>query len=300
MKLLVTGREGQLARSLLERARSRNVQTMALGRPDLDLTAPETLEHALDIHQPDFVINAAAYTSVDKAEEDISTAVAVNDHGAGVLASLCASRHIPILHVSTDYVYDGSKDSPYDESDPVNPIGVYGSTKLDGERAVISANPQHLIFRTAWVYSPFGNNFLKTMLRLAETKSEISVVDDQVGSPTYAPHLAMAILDTVAALHPVQNEDRWGIYHAAGAGHASWYQFACEIFRQNAEHGRKHPRVLPITSDKYPSPAKRPANSCLHCDKLGQKFGVRLPNWHVGVSDCLSSLTSDHGSPNAE
>jgi dTDP-4-dehydrorhamnose reductase len=295
MKILVTGREGQVARSLTELAVARRLPLIARGRPELDLTAPASIEQALDGERPAIVINAAAYTAVDKAEQDASTAIAVNSYGASLLATLCAERAIPVVHLSTDYVYDGSKAAPYVETDPVAPLGVYGQSKLDGERAVIAANPQHIVLRTAWVYSPFGHNFLKTMLRLAETRPELGVVADQVGNPTYAPHLAGAILDIVAALEQrPDTERRWGLYHAAGSGEASWHQFACEIFARDQEYGGKQPLVKPITTADYPTPARRPANSRLDCHKLLQAFGVRLPAWQDGVRECLARLHANH------
>lgn len=296
MKLLVTGREGQVARSLAELAEERGLSLVALGRPDLDLTEPHTVERALERQQPTVVVNAAAYTAVDKAESDGGAAIAVNRYGAGVLAAQCAERHIPVIHLSTDYVYDGGKAAAYVETDPVAPLGLYGHSKLEGERAVAAANPHHVILRTAWVYSPFGHNFLRTMLRLAETRDELGIVADQIGNPTYARHLADAILGIAAAVHE-GGAERWGIYHAAGTGDATWHEFAQEIFARSAEHGGRQPRLRAIATADYPTPARRPANSRLDCSKLAQQFGITLPHWREGVRDCIDRLhrqTSAH------
>ncbi|WP_150526886.1 dTDP-4-dehydrorhamnose reductase [Roseibium sediminis] len=290
MKILVTGRDGQLARSLTEIAKGEAFELVAVGRPTLDLVGHDTIQKALEVLQPDLVINAAAYTAVDTAESECATAVAVNCNGAGALAAHCAEHDIPIIHISTDYVFDGSKTMPYIETDPVNPLGIYGHSKLEGERQVAAANPRHIILRTAWVYSAFGSNFVKTMLRLAVTREEISVVADQVGNPTYAPHLATAILNLATHLNIHNDEDRWGIYHCAGTGDTTWYAFAREIFERSTEQGLKVPRVCAITSADYPTLARRPENSRLDCHKLEAVFGIRLPEWKQGVRECLARL----------
>ncbi len=293
MKLLVAGRNGQVARSLAERAAARGLDLVALGRPDLDLTEPAGIAPALQRDRPDIVVNAAAYTAVDTAESDSEAAFAINADGAGALAAQCAELDIPIIHISTDYVFDGGKQAAYVETDPVDPLGVYGQSKLAGERAVIAANPRHIVLRTAWVYSPFGHNFVRTMLRLAETRDELGVVADQTGNPTYAPQLAAAIFDIAAALRR-DRERRWGIYHAAGTGDATWYDFASEIFARSAEHGGRRPRLRAITTADYPTPAPRPANSRLDCRKLAQAFGITLPHWRDGVRDCIDRLARHH------
>jgi dTDP-4-dehydrorhamnose reductase len=210
------------------------------------------------------------------------------------LAVICGERHIPIIHLSTDYVYNGGKKIPYVETDPTSPLGMYGHSKLEGERAVIAANPRHIILRTAWVYSPFGNNFVKTMLRLAENRDEISVVNDQVGNPTYAPHLAMAILKLVPQIMELeQTSEMWGIYHASAMGEASWYDFACEIFRKSAQYGGPAAKVQPIGTKDYPTPVRRPVNSRLDCSKLNETFGIHLPDWHEGTADCVERLLQE-------
>ncbi|QKP78805.1 dTDP-4-dehydrorhamnose reductase [Methyloligella sp. GL2] len=294
MKMLVVGREGQLGRSLAEAAKtSSDIEVLALGRPDLDITKAETISAALDRFSPDIVVNAAAYTAVDKAESEAEQAYAVNAEGPRLLAELCAARNIPLVHISTDYVFDGSKDGFYAETDAVAPLGVYGESKLAGERKVAEANPKHIILRTAWVFSPYGGNFVKTMLRLAETRPELGIVDDQRGSPTYAPHLAEAILAMAAPIAEADaSSDIWGIYHAGGAGETSWHGLAAEVFRRSAEHGGPAAATKPITTADYPTPAARPANSRLNSGKLAETFGVHLPDWHDGVAECVAALAA--------
>lgn len=296
MKILVAGAQGQLARSLVEAGRSReDVAVTALGRPELDLLDRASIASALDGEAPQLVVNAAAYTAVDKAEVDVAAAFAVNRDGAARLAAATRARGCPIIHISTDYVFDGMKEGAYSEDDATHPLGVYGRSKLDGERAVAAANPEHLILRTAWVYSPHGHNFLKTMLRLARERSELRVVGDQRGNPTFAPHLAAAIL--AIALHlqaEAGSPQGWGIFHAVASGDTTWAGFAAAIIAAAAKFGVPQVPVIPITTAQYPTAAKRPANSCLSCGKLQRVFGVRLPPWRDGVAACMAGLA---GSP---
>jgi dTDP-4-dehydrorhamnose reductase len=294
MRLLIAGWQGQLARALAEAAPRRDdVRAFAIGRPALDICELPTIERALNEHSPDVVINSAAYTAVDQAETDESAAFALNAKGAGALAAAAAKRGVAVIHVSTDYVFDGTKPSPYVETDPTSPLSAYGRTKLAGEQAVASANPRHVILRTAWVHSPWGKNFVKTMLRLGAERDELRVVDDQVGSPTYAPHLATAILDIAARIgRGEMRASDWGLFHAAGSGETSWYGLAREVFAVAAKTGHKTPRVEAITASEYPTPAKRPANSRLDCGKLERHFGIGLPDWRAGVNDCLSRLAA--------
>lgn len=215
----------------------------------------------------------------------------MNRDGARLLAQAAARRGIPIIHLSTDYVYDGCKLEPYVEDDPTGPASVYGRSKLEGEAAVREANPQHVILRTAWVYSPTGKNFVKTMLRLAAERDRVNVVDDQRGSPTFAQHLAVAILDVARQLGPDQRTDApWGIYHAVGGGTTTWWGLAGEVFRRSAALGGPEAIVDPIASADYPTPAHRPANSQLDCGKLERTFGVKLPAWQDGVAACVERL----------
>lgn len=291
MRILVTGTSGQLAQSLLECGMRTNVDVVAMRRPQLDLSIPATIRTSLADVRPDLVVSAAAYTAVDKAESEEGLALAINGQGSGEVASVCERLGIPLIHISTDYVFDGTKSAPYVETDPVAPQSAYGRSKLAGEIAVAKACSRHVILRTAWVHSPFGNNFVKTMLRLAATRPELGVVDDQIGCPTYAPHLATAILAIAAQLPGSRaGQAPWGIYHAAGGGEATWCGFAREIFRQSGERGGVAVKVNAIGSADYPTPAKRPANSRLDCSKLEATFGVRLPVWQDGTRECLARL----------
>ena len=291
MRVLVTGRTGQLAGSLLEAGAGKGCDIVAVGRPALDLADRASLDDAIARFQPDAVVNAAAYTAVDAAETEPERAYAINAAGAGHVAEACARREIPVIHISTDYVFDGAKPGPYGEDGPASPLGVYGLSKLRGEQRVAAANWRHVILRTSWLFSPFGANFVKTMLRLATTRSEIGVVDDQVGCPTYAPHLAECILAVAARVtgEPAKR-DAFGVYHAAGGGAASWCEFAREVFRCSSELGGPAATAKPIPTADYPLPARRPANSRLDCSKLAREFGLALPPWRVGARDCVARL----------
>lgn len=294
MKILVAGAQGQLARALVERAQARGgCEVVALGRPQLDLLDKATIARAIETVRPDLVVNAAAYTAVDKAETDGEAAFALNCDGAGALAAATNAGGCPILHVSTDYVFDGTKPTPYVETDGTNPAGVYGRSKLAGEAAVAAANPRHLIVRTAWLYAPYGQNFLRTILRLARERPQLRVIADQHGNPTYAPHLADAILAIAGRLREGKaGADVWGIYHAAASGETTRAGFAAAIVAAGARLGVPQIPVIPITTAEYPLPAKRPANSRLDCAKLGRTFGVYLPPWQQGVAECIERLDS--------
>ncbi len=296
MKLLVTGAEGQVAKCLQEAgAAVRGLNVVAVGRPRLDITAPASVLDAVSALRPDVIVNAAAYTAVDRAESEPGIAHLVNAAGAGNVARAAHQAGVPVIHISTDYVFDGSKTSAYSESDAVGPISVYGRSKLDGERLVEEAAVRHVILRTAWVYSPFGNNFVKTMLRLASQRPELGVVDDQYGSPTYAPHLAAAILDIAQQVSKAgDGGGAWGIYHACGAGETTWCGLAREVFQVSARLGGPHADVKPIATSDYPTAARRPANSRLSGEKLRAVFGVALPDWRDGVAACVERLVKGH------
>jgi dTDP-4-dehydrorhamnose reductase len=293
MKVLVIGKEGQVARSLVAAEKPEGMTAAAFGRPQVDLTKPDTIAAAIEAASPQVVVNAAAYTGVDKAETESELAGLVNAMGPANVAEACAERSLPLVHLSTDYVFDGTKGSPYSEDDPVAPIGVYGSSKLKGEQRVAEACPQHVILRTAWIHSPYGHNFVKTMLRLAESRTELGVVHDQQGNPTYAPHLAEVILAIAARLvREGGNNSLLGTYHAAGTGEATWCELAREVFRRSAECGGPSATVRAITTEEYPTPAGRPANSRLDCAKLERVYGLRLPDWHDGVATCVRHLVA--------
>jgi dTDP-4-dehydrorhamnose reductase len=290
--ILVAGKSGQLARCLAQAARRRDTALVALGRPELDLTDPESLARAVAAQAPRAIVNAAAYTAVDKAEAEPALALAVNRDGAGALASTATRLGVPFIHISTDYVFDGRKEAPYREEDVPSPLGAYGRSKLAGESAVRAASPDGVILRTSWVYSPFGQNFVTTMLRLAATREQVQVVDDQHGAPTAAPDLAGAILDLVERLTKQGASDRTvgGIYHLAGAGETTWYGFATAIFAGWARRGRRVPVLAPIATAQYPTAARRPANSRLDCSKAARVFGLRLPPWQSSLERCLGEL----------
>ena len=289
MRLLITGWQGQVAQALGEAAARRSdIAALAIGRPALDLVKLPTILRTLSDAKPDVVINTAAYTAVDKAETDAEAAFALNRDGAGRLAEAAHQRGVPIIHLSTDYVFDGFKASPYIEQDPTGPRSVYGRSKREGELAVIAANPRHLIVRTAWVHSPFGQNFVRTMLRLAGEQSSVRVVEDQVGSPTSAEDLASLLLDLAAML--AAGGSSYGIVHAAGRGHASWAEVAREVFARSAKVGGPHAIVQPITTAEYPTKAERPRNSRLDISRLEQELGLTLPDWRVGVARTVARL----------
>lgn len=283
MRILVTGREGQVAQSLAEQARGHELVFAA--RPELDLAVPATIEATVARVHPDLIVSAAAYTAVDKAESEPELAMAINGEAPGVLARAAARIGAPILHLSTDYVFDGALDRPWREDDPVGPINTYGATKLAGEEAVRASGAEHAILRLAWVYSPFGNNFVKTMLRLAETRDALNVVDDQRGCPSSALDIAAAIL-TMA--------DRWrsGTWHFAGTGETDWAGFARAIFAESAKHGGPSAAVTGIPSSDYPTPAKRPANSRLDCTRFAETFGYRAPRWEDSLAVVVKRLLS--------
>jgi dTDP-4-dehydrorhamnose reductase len=292
VKILVIGRKGQLARGLVEAADTPDVQVVAFGRPDIDLVDEKSVAAAVARERPDAVVNAAAYTAVDAAENQSGPAHAVNALGAEYVARACAANAIPIIHISTDYVFDGMKDSPYREDDATGPVGAYGRSKLEGERLVAKACERHLILRTAWLHSPWGTNFVKTMLRLAADRPLIKVVDDQRGSPTYVPDLASVVLAVAVRAAADPAGTRWGVYHAVDGGETTWFGFAREVFRSASEHGLPAAKIAAIATADFPTAARRPANSRLNCDKLHLAFGLELPDWRMGVQDCVARLSA--------
>jgi dTDP-4-dehydrorhamnose reductase len=292
MRLYVIGGEGQIARSLREAAALDSDIMFGYGaRPDVDLLRLSSIEKALADFRPDVVINPAAYTAVDRAESEPDQAFALNRDGARATAVVAADQGVPIIHLSTDYVFDGKKQGAYIESDPVAPQGVYGRSKLEGELAVAEANPKHIVLRTSWVYSPFGSNFVRTMLRLAEQRDRLQVVDDQRGCPTYAPDIAGAIVAIARQVTGCRWNTRFaGVTHLAGPETLSWHTFAKEIVRGAAERGGRSVPVDPISTSDYPTAALRPANSILSTERLKAAFGIRLPPMRDSLSDCLDRL----------
>lgn len=292
MRLLIAGWHGQIARALIEAAPSRSeIKALAAGRAALDVRDPRSIERAFGDLSPTIVVNTAAYTAVDKAETDADAAFAMNREGAQLFAGAAARRNIPIIHLSTHYVFDGTKSTPYDESDAPCPATVYGRSKLEGERAVAEANPQHVIIRTGWVFGPVGQNFATKILGAASAGAPLRVVSDQHGNPTYAPHLASAILDVARKITANELAEPWGLYHAAGTGVTSWYGLASEMLDCAARHGRAGAPLVSIASDGYPTAAPRPGNSELDCRKFERTFALRLPAWQQGVADCVERIT---------
>lgn len=293
MKILVTGRNGQVAQSLAS-LHQPGVEVITLGRPTLDITDRATIARAIATHQPDVVVSAAAYTAVDKAEADEAAAFAANRDGAKNVAAAAFAAALPVIHLSTDYVFPGDKEAPYTEADPTGPKSVYGRSKLAGEVAVREANPRSTILRTAWVYSPYGGNFLKTMLRISTERKMLRVVADQYGTPTYAPDIAEAIVVVAQHMMEEPQQQNWqGIFHMVSEGETTWAGFAEEIFCQSAARGGPYARVEPINTEAYPTPARRPANSRLDTARFRQVFEHELPAWRNGVARCLDALASE-------
>lgn len=291
MRVLVTGKEGQVDTSLQALADNQpDIELIRIGLPEADLSHPETLDPLVRAARPDVIISSAAYTAVDRAESEPDLAQRINGDGPGRLARLAADQSVPILHLSTDYVFAGDKDGVYTEEDSTGPASVYGVTKLSGEEQIRSATPNHVILRTAWVYSPYGNNFVKTMLRLGETRDEINVVADQHGCPTYAPEIARALLAIARRVTADPSASLRGTFHLTGQGQTTWAGFAEAIFAGAVARGRKAVAVNPIPTSAYPTPAKRPANSRLDGEKLFQVYQIQLDPWPVSVNQCLDQL----------
>lgn len=293
MRIAVTGRSGQVVRSLLEKGAAAGHEIIALGRPVLDLADPASVAPALAAASPDVIVSAAAYTAVDKAESERDLAYAINGAGAGAVADAARGLAVPLIHISTDYVFDGALDHPYVESDPTGPTGVYGGSKLAGEQAVLKAYGSNCaILRVAWAYSPFGSNFVRTMLGLAVDRDEVGVVADQIGNPTSALDMADGILRVAANLLGDGDPALRGLFHMTASGDASWADFAQAIFATSAEQGGPTARVRRIGTADYPTPARRPANSRLNCDRIARVHGVVLPDWRRSLAPVMARLHS--------
>lgn len=295
-RLIVFGRTGQVGSELARVTVPRDWSIRSISRDEAALDeVDDRLGAALDRHAAGphtVVVNAAAYTAVDRAEADAATAFAVNRDGPARIAKACALRGLPLIHLSTDYVFDGAKAGSYLESDPVNPLGIYGISKEAGEAAIRQVTPHHVIMRTAWVYSPFGNNFLKTMLRLGAERPELGIVDDQHGCPTAAADIAATIV-TMATQLATGDTRCFGTFHYVGDGVCTWYQFAEAIFAEVARLGCPIPRLRPITTAEYPTPARRPVNSALDCHHIQDIYNVLPVPWRQSMARCVGELLNN-------
>ena len=289
--ILITGGSGQLGQELVKLCTAQGLAFQAVSRPEFDFEQPSSIDTCFHAARPTLVINAAAYTAVDKAGTDEQAARAGNHTGPQHLAQLCEAAGIPLIHISTDYVFDGAKAAPYLESDPTNPTGVYGATKRDGEAAILQTTAAHaIILRTAWVYAAHGKNFARTMLAAARRVPTLRVVADQRGTPTAAADLAAAILHIASRLRQTGWRPEYrGIFHATGSGETTWHGFATAIFEAAAPR-QKPPELQPITTADWPTPARRPADSRLDCAKLAQVFGVTLPAWQASLGPIVQQL----------
>jgi dTDP-4-dehydrorhamnose reductase len=292
MKILIYGAGGQLGHELMHQGRTLSLDIRGVDYPQTDITDPAMVRNDFSTYHPVLVVNAAAYTNVDAAESEPELTMAINKDGPANLARLCTANKIPLIHVSTDYVFDGTKGSLYRETDPVSPIGVYGRSKAEGETAVRTILDEHIIIRTAWLYGSHGQNFVKTMLKLARERDEIRVVSDQYGCPTCAADLAEAILTISGKLlhRPVA---KWGTYHYCGKGTISWHEFAQTIVDMSRRYGKvKTTRVEPVKTTDYPTRAKRPAYSALDCGLIAQNFGISPKPWHHSLKITIQQLCS--------
>ena len=286
MKILITGQHGQVSRELQLRLQGLG-ELIVLGRDQLDLADADQIRQQVRAHRPGLIINAAAHTAVDLAESEPDAAFAINAIAPGILAEEAKALGIPLIHYSTDYVFDGSKPAPYTETDTPNPLGVYGQSKLAGEQAITAVGGEHLILRTSWVYSNHGKNFLLTMQRLLQEKPQMRIVADQIGAPTWAGSIAnstRALIERWQAGEPGE----WGIYHLTAGGETSWFGFAQAIGEHLREQGKACAELEPIPSSAYPTPAQRPLNSCLDCSRLLQQWHVSQPHWQDALRECLA------------
>jgi dTDP-4-dehydrorhamnose reductase len=286
-RILCIGKNGQLAHAVSQAAMASELDFAALGRVEADLLTPGAIGAAIGTYRPDVIINTAAYTAVDKAESEPEVANRLNYLAVDEIAMAASKCGARLIHVSTDYVFSGQKTSPYEEGDPTDPQGVYGRTKRDGETAALKYAPDACVVRTSWVYSEHGHNFVKTMLRLAKSRDVISVVDDQTGNPSYAIDLADGLLAMINQQGP------GGIYHLTGLGSTTWAGLAREVLNTSAVMGGPSAEVVPISTAEYPTPAKRPQNSCLVTSRISQTYGVSCPPWQDGVKRCLEHLKQE-------
>jgi len=290
MKILITGANGQVGRELVRYAAQFQHTTIATVHRELNITQLDEIETALQKHTPDILINAAAYTAVDRAEQDEKLAYQVNAEACKYLAQACKKANVPLLHISTDYVFDGSSKTAYLETDPVCPLGIYGASKARGEAHIQNIWEKHIILRTAWVFSQHGNNFVKTMLRLGKERKELSVVADQKGGPTAASDIAKALLQIAST---TAHKSAWGIYHYCGNPVTTWHGFAQHVFEYALDETTLSLETLhAIGTAQYPTPAERPLNSSMNCEKIKHAFGLAQPNWHDSLRAIIQEMHS--------
>jgi dTDP-4-dehydrorhamnose reductase len=290
MNILVTGAKGQLGTELMRQGPGRGFSTFPVDLPEVDITRPDPVRAAIRDTGASLVINCAAYTQVDMAESQDLLAYQVNSLGPAILAHVCSETKLPLIHISTDFVFDGIKQAPYLETDPISPMSVYGKSKAVGEAAVERILSRHIVLRTAWLYALEGRNFVRTILRLGAERDAVRVIADQFGSPTCAADLADAILTLSEAIR-AKRDVAWGTYHYCGKGVISWHEFAQAILDIAHEYiPLKTARVDPITTDQYPTPAKRPAYSALNCEKIQNRFGIYPKPWRESLKKTLSQI----------
>jgi dTDP-4-dehydrorhamnose reductase len=286
----IIGSNGQLGWELVRRGESRGMQILALDYPEIDIGDVASIDSRIESRKIDFIINAAAYTAVDRAESEPEAAFTVNRDGPAHLADRCRKRNIPLIHVSTDYVFDGTKTGAYLERDPVAPLGVYGESKAAGEAEVRNRLPEHVILRTAWLCGAHGHNFVKTLLKLGRERETLKVVSDQFGCPTFAADLAEAIL-VMAKQAEIRKLVPWGTYHYCGRGETTWHGFAEAIFEIAGQYEKfALKNLLPISTAEYPTPVKRPANSVLDCTRIERNFGIRPRPWRESLTEMIERL----------
>lgn len=290
MKILITGANGQLGECLQDRLEQTDYEVIAMNRRSLDVTDAAQISNLFKFYNPDIVINAAAYTAVDLAESEQSIAFSINEFGSRNLALACREKNIPLMHISTDYVFDGTASTPYHEENVPNPQSVYGKSKLAGEIAIKESQATYCIVRTAWVFSEYGNNFLKTMLRLASDRDEINIVSDQYGAPTYAGDLAEALIVLIPSVIKPNFESH--VLHYNGDESCNWFEFASEIFRHAKSLGvvDKELKLNPITAKKYPTAAARPVYSVLDCARIKQQYNVEASNWETAIPIVIQKI----------
>lgn len=291
--ILITGRTGQLAVALARACQGMPIERR--GRPSFDFDHPDTLDATFAALQPAAVVNAAAYTAVDAAETDAAAAFRANREGPRRIAALCAKSGVPLIHISTDYVFDGTKGQPYVESDATAPLGVYGASKLAGEQAVLASGACAIVLRTAWLISATGRNFVRTMLAARQKTDQLRVVADQLGSPTSANDLAAVVIAILGRIESVGWQESFGgVFHAAGSGEATWHDLATAAFEAASRYGIAPPTITPIQTAQWPTPAQRPADSRLDCEHLAEVFGVRFPPWRESlgaiINECLGGI----------